>query len=70
MSETDMIDRLTERCEAYKGQIKAGSDEIASLKARIHTLEGVLRGVRNCSDGCSQCQQYVSDALSSQEEGK
>ena len=34
----DMIKRLTERCEAYKGQVKAGSDEIAAMKARLATM--------------------------------
>lgn len=35
-----VIVRLTERCEQYKGQVKAGSDEIDALKARVLEMEG------------------------------
>jgi hypothetical protein len=35
----DEIERLTERCSAYKGQVEAGAAEIASLKARVAELE-------------------------------
>jgi predicted nucleic acid-binding Zn-ribbon protein len=33
------IERLQERCEAYKGQVKAGSAEIERLKAVIARWE-------------------------------
>jgi prefoldin subunit 5 len=36
------IDRLTERCSAYKGQVEAGAAEIAALKARVAELEAAL----------------------------
>jgi multidrug resistance efflux pump len=29
------LERLTERCEAYKGQVEAGAAEIARLKALV-----------------------------------
>jgi len=32
------IERLTERCEAYKGQVKAGQDEIERIKAERNRL--------------------------------
>lgn len=38
----DEIERLTERCSAYKGQVEAGAAEIAALKARVAELEAAL----------------------------
>jgi len=35
----DHIERLEERCMAYKGQVKAGSDEIDRLRLRVAQLE-------------------------------
>jgi hypothetical protein len=31
------ITRLTERCDAYKGQVKAGDEQIAALRCRVAT---------------------------------
>ena len=39
----DEIERLTERCSAYKGQVEAGAAEIATLKARVAELEAALQ---------------------------
>ena len=36
------IERLTERCSAYKGQVEAGAAEIAALNARVAELEAAL----------------------------
>lgn len=34
----ETIVKLRERCEAYKGQVKAGSDEIDRLKAALRVV--------------------------------
>lgn len=50
-------DRLTERCEQYKGQVKAGSDEIDAFKARVIALEQVISEEmypENCDDDCNR----------------
>jgi hypothetical protein len=46
------IERLRERCEAYKGQVKAGSVEIERLRTRdfelrsgLHVARGALLGI-------------------------
>jgi prefoldin subunit 5 len=38
----DEIERLRNRCEAYKGQVESGAAEIAALKARVAELEATL----------------------------
>lgn len=39
----ESLTRLTERCEQYKGQVKAGSDEIDALKGAVDVLESNAR---------------------------
>lgn len=46
----DEIERLTERCEAYKGQVKAGSDEIERLRASLATATRALEEIANAGE--------------------
>lgn len=41
------IERLRERCEAYKGQVEAGAHEIGRLRARNEQLEAALTIARD-----------------------
>jgi predicted RNase H-like nuclease (RuvC/YqgF family) len=36
------VEKLEERCSAYKGQVEAGASEIERLRARVEELEGAL----------------------------
>ena len=57
--------RLTERCEQYKGQVKAGSDEIDALKARVLELESRLQvGAETFGEACKRID-VLKDALRS-----
>lgn len=46
------IEKLEERCSAYKGQVEAGA-------ARIEELEAALRGLTECVDGLSFAERDV-----------
>lgn len=39
-------DRLTERCEAYKGQVEAGAAEIESLRSQLASARKALEEIR------------------------
>ena len=45
-----LVDRLTERCDAYKGQIEAGATHIASLEAESAKLWRLLEPFRRYAE--------------------
>lgn len=56
----DEIERLRERCEAYKGQVEAGSNEIERLRSGIHAIIAKFEDGENHDEGafdsdCSVC---------------
>ncbi len=56
------LERLRERCEAYKGQVKAGAAEIERLRAALTQIKSIVAP----GDGFSQTWMIADAALNQQ----
>lgn len=55
-----LIDRLTERCEAYKGQVETGASELNRLTAEVERLRAIIKRIVDHYDMAAEI--YTSDA--------